>query len=180
MVLVVLVGGGAYAFGRRSSSPSSDSTSTTTRTFTIPSGAMEPTLKIGDTITVQRLGSGESLNRGDIIVFSRPPAENCGGPAVNDLVKRVIGLPGEMISLSNGYVYINGKRLNETWLPSSEQGITVAGPAGNNANLTHPYSVPAGDYYVLGDNRTDSCDSRYWGPVDASLVVGKVVQTKGP
>jgi signal peptidase I len=181
VVLVLLVGGGAYALGRHSSSPSSGSTTpATTRTFTIPSGAMEPTLKIGDRVTVQSLGSGESLNRGAIIVFSRPPAENCGGPAVNDLVKRVIGLPGETISLSGGYVYINGKRLNETWLPAPEQGITVAGPGGNNANLTHAYSVPAGHYYLLGDNRTDSCDSRYWGPIDASLVVGKVVQIKGP
>ena len=142
-VLVVVVGGSAYALGRHSSSPSSGSTTpATTRTFTIPSGAMEPTLKIGDSVTVQSLGSGESLDRGAIIVFSRPPAEKCGGPIVNDLVKRIIGLPGETISLSGGYVYINGKRLNETWLPAPEQGITVAGPAGNNANFDVPLLSP--------------------------------------
>jgi signal peptidase I len=175
VVLLVIVGGGAYAIGRhsRSSSPGS-TTPTTTQTFNIPSGGMEPALQIGSSIQVQSLPPGAGLDRGDIIVFSTPPSENCGGPSVKDIVKRVIGLPGETISLRSGYVYINGHRLNESWLPSSEQGITVAGPAGNNFNLARPYAIPSGNYYVMGDNRTDSCDSRYWGPLAASLVVGKV------
>jgi signal peptidase I len=144
-------------------------------TFFIPSGSMEPTLQIGDRILVNKLSYHlHGVDRGDIVVFSRPPAENCGGPEVNDLVKRVIGLPGDVISLTGGYVYIDGKRLDETWLPSSEQGITVAGPAGNNSNLAQPFRVPTNDYFVMGDNRTDSCDSRYWGPIAKSLIVGKV------
>ena len=145
------------------------------QTFFIPSGSMEPTLQIGDRILVNKLSYDlHGVDRGDIVVFSRPPTENCGGPEVNDLVKRVIGLPGDVISLSGGYVYIDGKKLDESWLPASEQGITVAGPAGNSSNLARPYRVPVDNYFVMGDNRTDSCDSRYWGPINRSLIVGKV------
>jgi signal peptidase I len=145
------------------------------QTFYIPSGSMEPTLQIGDRILVNKLSYHlHGVDRGDIVVFSRPPTENCGGPEVNDLVKRVIGLPGDVISLKNGYVYIDGKRLDESWLPAAEQGVTIAGPAGNNSNLAQPYRVPADNYFVMGDNRTDSCDSRYWGPINRSLIVGKV------
>ncbi len=145
------------------------------QTFFIPSGSMEPTLQIGDRILVNKLSYHlHGVDRGDIVVFSRPPAEDCGGTQVNDLVKRVIGLPGDVVSLTGGYVYIDGKRLDESWLPSSEQGITVAGPAGNGSNLARPYRVPANNYFVMGDNRTDSCDSRYWGPIGRSLIVGKV------
>ncbi len=145
------------------------------QTFFIPSGSMLPTLQIGDRILVNKLSYHlHGVDRGDIVVFSRPPAENCGGPEVNDLVKRVVGLPGDVMSLSGGYVYIDGKKLDETWLPASEQGVTAPGPVGNRANLAHPYRVPANDYFVMGDNRTDSCDSRYWGPIPKSLIVGKV------
>jgi signal peptidase I len=145
------------------------------QTFFIPSGSMEPTLQVGDRILVNKLSYHlHGVDRGDIVVFARPPQENCGGPPVDDLVKRVIGLPGDTISLSGGYVYIDGKRLDETWLPRSEQGITSQGPGGNGSNLAHPYRVPANDYFVMGDNRQDSCDSRYWGPISRSLIVGKV------
>lgn len=145
------------------------------QTFYIPSGSMLPTLQIGDRIIVNKLSYDvHGVHRGDIVVFSRPADENCGGPEVNDLVKRVIGLPGNVVSLSHGYVYINGKRLNETWLPAQEQGTTFAGPSGNSSNLEQPYRVPANDYFVMGDNRGDSCDSRFWGPIPGSLIVGKV------
>jgi signal peptidase I len=94
---------------------------------------------------------------------------------VPDLVKRIIGLPGETISLSgNGYVRINGKRLDETWLPASKQGSTYPGPSGTAYSLAHPFTIPAGDYFVMGDNRGISCDSRYWGPIPKSSIVGKV------
>jgi len=89
-------------------------------------------------------------------------------------VKRVIGLPGDTVTLAGGYVYIDGRKLNESWLPASVQGNTQPGPPGNAANLQQAYTVPANDYYVMGDNRTDSCDSRYWGPIPRSLIVGKV------
>lgn len=145
------------------------------QTFYIPSGSMEPTLQIGDRILVNKLSYDlHGVDRGNIVVFSRPPAENCGGPEVNDLVKRVIGLPGETISLSGGDVYVDGKRLDESWLPASEQNTTEPGPGGTPYSLAHAYHVPAGDYFVMGDNRSDSCDSRYWGPIPKSLIVGKV------
>jgi signal peptidase I len=148
------------------------------QTFFIPSGSMEPTLNIGDRILVNKLSYHlHGVDRGNIVVFRRPADENCGGTPVADLVKRVIGLPGETISLtkgSKGYVMINGKRLDETWLPTSVQGKTFPGPAGKPYNLAKPYVIPANDYFVMGDNRTDSCDSRYWGPIPRSLIVGKV------
>ncbi|HEX3333542.1 MAG TPA: signal peptidase I [Acidimicrobiales bacterium] len=145
------------------------------QTFYIPSGSMEPTLQVGDRIVVDKLSYElHGVDRGNIVVFSRPPRENCGGPEVNDLVKRVIGLPGESISLSGGYVYVNGHRLDESWLPSAEQGTSAPGPGGTAYSLNHPYRVPANNYFVMGDNRTDSCDSRWWGPIPSSLIVGKV------
>jgi signal peptidase I len=145
------------------------------QTFYIPSGSMEPTLQIGDRIVVNKLSYElHGVDRGDIVVFSRPPQENCGGPEVNDLVKRVIALPGEWISLSGGDVYVNGHRLMETWLPASEQGVTSPGPPGTAYSLDRPYRVPANDYFVMGDNRGDSCDSRWWGPIPRALIVGKV------
>jgi signal peptidase I len=146
------------------------------QTFYIPSGSMEPTLQIGDRILVNKLSYHlHGVDRGDIVVFSRPPAEDCGGPEVNDLVKRVIGLPGDVLSLSSNHdIYVDGKRLDETWLPSAEQGNTFPGPGNNRFNLAHSYRVPANNYFVMGDNRTDSCDSRYWGPITKSLIVGKV------
>ncbi len=144
--------------------------------FYIPSGSMEPTLQIGDRILVSKLSYDfHSVHRGDIVVFDRPATENCGGPVVSDLVKRVIGLPGETISLSRGNVYINGKELDQSWLPASEQGKTFpAGPPGTPYNLSRPYRIPADHYFMMGDNRTESCDSRYWGPIDGNLIVGKV------
>ena len=146
------------------------------QTFSIPSGSMLPTLQIGDRILVDKLAYDfHSVHRGDIVVFSRPADENCAGAPVADLVKRVIGLPGETISLSvNGYVMINGKRLSETWLPRSKQGTTYPGPAGDPYSLAHPFTIPPNDYFMMGDNRSDSCDSRYWGPIPKSVIVGKV------
>jgi signal peptidase I len=145
------------------------------QTFYIPSGSMEPTLNVGDRILVNKLSYHlHSIHRGDIVVFRRPAAENCGGPTVNDLVKRVIGLPGETISLSHGDVVIDGKRLDETWLPPSVRGVTTPGPPGTPYSLTKPYVIPANHYFMMGDNRTESCDSRYWGPIDRNLIVGKV------
>jgi signal peptidase I len=144
-------------------------------TYLIPSGSMEPTLMINDRILVDKISYHlHSIHRADIVVFSTPPAENCGGPPVADLVKRVIGLPGETISLSRGQVYIDGTLLAEPWLPPSVRQDTTPGPSLEPYALAHPYTIPAGHVYVMGDNRTVSCDSRYWGPILESSIVGKV------
>jgi signal peptidase I len=145
-------------------------------TYFIPSTSMVPTLQVGDHILVNKLSYDfHAVHRGDIVVFSRPADEDCGGPVVPDLVKRVIGLPGETISLSGtGNVLIDGATLHETWLPQSERGTTYPGPSGMPYNLDRPYKIPTGKYFVLGDNRGNSCDSRWWGPISTSSIVGKV------
>jgi signal peptidase I len=144
-------------------------------TFSIPSGSMEPTLQIGDRIVVDKLSYHlHGADTGDIIVFGTPPDEDCAGPPVADLVKRVIGLPGQTISLSEGQVYIDGKLLAEPWLPPSVRQETYPGPSNDPYALHQAFRIPAGDVYVMGDNRPESCDSRYWGPVPESTIVGKV------
>lgn len=144
-------------------------------TYSIPSGSMEPTLQIGDRIVVNKLSYHlHGVDRTNIVVFSTPPNEDCAGPPVADLVKRVIGLPGEIISLQDGNVYINGRLLPEPFLPPNVRNDTYPGPDNNAYALKHAYRIPAGDVYVMGDNRPNSCDSRYWGPIPESTIVGKV------
>jgi len=143
------------------------------QTFSIPSESMVPTLDIGDRIVVQKIfWSWHDIKQGDIVVFARPPHDTqCTGPESDDLVKRVIALPGQTVYSAGGKVYVNGRQLPESYLPSPD-------PLGRpipDASAQHPYRVPAGDFYVLGDNRAVSCDSRYWGPVKGDSIVGKVV-----
>jgi signal peptidase I len=151
------------------------------QSFFIPSGSMSPTLQVGDRILVDKLSYDfGSVHRGDIVVFTHPPTENCGGSQVNDLVKRVIGLPGDTIALKQGFVYVNRRKLDESWLPSDEYGTTEPGPPGTPYDLNQPFIVPPGRFYVLGDYRTQSCDSRYWGTITKSEIVGKVVLRDWP
>lgn len=139
--------------------------------FYIPSGSMLPTLQIGERIVVDKLSYDvHSVHRGDIVVFKRPPLEQAD---YTDLVKRVIGLPGDVISLSDGTVEINGRPLAEPWLPDPAPP-TEPSPISQGFSLEHPYRVPPGEYYVMGDNRTNSEDSRYFGPIPKSLIVGKM------
>jgi signal peptidase I len=139
------------------------------QTFYIPSGSMEPTLNIGDRILVDKLSYHlHAVHRGDIVVFARPPGETLE-PGVNDLVKRVIGLPNETISAQNGQIDINGKPLAEPWLP---KGVVT--------DDFGPVHIPSGDYFVMGDNRGFSSDSRVFGPISGSLIVGRVVMRIWP
>jgi signal peptidase I len=144
-------------------------------TYSIPSGSMEPTLQIGDRIVVNKLSYHlHGVDRGNVVVFSTPPTEDCAGQPVSDLVKRVIGLPGEMISLADGRVYINGHVLPEPYLPPDVRNDTYPGPSDAPYSLHHAYRIPAGEVFMMGDNRSQSCDSRYWGTVRESTIVGKV------
>jgi signal peptidase I len=150
------------------------------QSFYIPSASMAPTLQVGDRIVVDKLSYHlHSINRGDIVVFARPPLED---QQYADLVKRVIGLPGETISSKGCTVYINGKPLSEPWLPKLASSCTRGLPADPNPqfNLPGPVHIPAGEYYVMGDNRTDSEDSRFFGPISGSLVVGRAVAVIWP
>ncbi len=145
--------------------------------FYIPSGSMLPTLQIGDRIVVDKLSYDfGSVHRGDIVVFARPPLEEAD---YTDLVKRVIGLPGDVISTSGGHVDIDGRPLAEPWLPNPPPP-TYPSPEPEAFSLQHPYRVPSGEYFVMGDNRTDSEDSRYFGPIPKSLIVGKMVMRVWP
>lgn len=136
--------------------------------FYTPSSAMAPTLKPGDRILVNRLAyrSGH-IERGDIVVFKRPPGET--DTSIANLVKRVVGLPGDEVSFNDGGVLVNGAPLLETYLPA---GVLTkpksAGPV---------IKVPVGQVLVLGDNRENSFDGRSFGPFDTSLIVGKVIYT---
>jgi signal peptidase I len=140
--------------------------------FYIPSGSMLPTLQIGERIVVDKLSYRlHPVHRGDIVVFRKPPLEQAD---YSDLVKRVIGLPGDTISALDGKVYIDGKPLPEPWLPQPLP-VTTPSPLPEGFSLNRPFTVPAGEYYVMGDNRTDSEDSRYFGPISRHLIVGKMV-----
>jgi signal peptidase I len=122
----------------------------------ISGDSMEPTLSHGARVLV--LQHHPALERGDLVVVQNPhqPEEL--------LVKRIIGLPGEALSAEGGRLLVDGRPLEEPWLP---RGAPTAG--------LPPARVPAGRYYVLGDNRGVSTDSRRFGPVEARLIVGMVV-----
>jgi signal peptidase I len=142
------------------------------QTFSIPSSSMVPTLQKGDRILVLKaFFNWRDLHEGDIVVFTRPPRDQCGGPADNYLVKRVIARPGQTIYASGSTVVVDGRPLAEPYLPR----IDPLGPAIPGATRANPFHVPRGEFYVLGDNRAGSCDSRYWGPIQGSSIVGRVV-----
>ena len=141
------------------------------QTFYIPSGSMLPTLEIGDRIIVSKISVElGTIHRGDILVFQRPPRESiCGEPLINDLVKRVIGLPGDHLWNVGDVIWVNGHVLKQNWTHVPQIGSTPIGTAAS------PVVVPRNSYFMMGDNEPQSCDSRYWGPVRRDLVVGKVL-----
>jgi signal peptidase I len=134
------------------------------QTFYIPSGSMEPTLQIGDRILVSKLSVElGTVHRGDIVVFKAPAAvvTQCGDN-VTDLVKRVIGLPGDHLTSVGNVIKVNGVALKQPWIPNEPLGRAIG-------NVT----VPKNDYFMVGDNQPASCDSRYWGDVPRSSIIGK-------
>ncbi|HHW08004.1 MAG TPA: signal peptidase I [Clostridia bacterium] len=132
--------------------------------FYIPSGSMEPTLQVGDKIIVNKLTSRfKDPERGQIVVFKFPydPSQ--------DFVKRIIGLPGETVEIRDSRVFINGQALAEDYLP---EGLVYPD--------FPPVTVPANSYFVLGDNRNNSQDSRVWGPLPRDLLIGNVLAIYWP
>jgi signal peptidase I len=134
--------------------------------FYIPSGSMEPTLRKGDRVLVNKLSYDlHDVHRGDIVVFKLPP-DKVGPDGIKDLIKRVIGLPNEVIESRDGQVYIDGKLLKEPYLP---KGVTTDNPP------IQKQTVPKGHIFVMGDNRDNSADSRFAnrGPIPIDTIVGR-------
>ena len=145
--------------------------------FYIPSLSMYPTLREGDRVLVNKLSYRlHDVNRGDVIVFERPASETSSN--IPDLIKRVVGLPGESISFIDGAVYVDGKRLDESYL--SDGTVTSSANAPNKCTTEAPCVVPSGQVWVMGDNRSDSKDSRYFGSIDESTIVGRAFVTVWP
>lgn len=155
--------------------------------YRIPSPSMVPTLSIGERVLVDRVGQRfYKPRRGDILVFHPPvtaPSGQCAdpthGPAMNTAcdkaadkplgqpyIKRLIGLPGETLAVRQGVVFINGRPLREPYSMRCPARFQVC-------NLPEPIKIPAGRYFMMGDNRPSSDDSRYWGPIPSSWVIGR-------
>jgi signal peptidase I len=129
--------------------------------FFIPSLSMYPTLDEGDRVLVNKLSYKlHDVHRGDLVVFERPPGQP--ESEIKDLIKRVIGLPGETIEAREGVIFIDGRQLDEPYLID---GVTTA-------NLPRQ-EIPDGRVFVMGDNRGDSADSRVFGPIDEDTIVGR-------
>ena len=165
--------------------------------YRIPSGSMLPTVRINQRVLVNRLAMDfSSPHVGDIVVFHPPKnysagcavpgeGENQAGqdapaacqvawnqPSSQTFIKRVVGLPGDRISIRNGHVIRNGKREADRYIVNCG-GIEAC-------NFPQTITVPRGDYYMMGDNRPDSEDSRFWGPVPRSWIIGKAFLTYWP
>jgi signal peptidase I len=137
--------------------------------YRIPSESMENTLLIGDRVLVDRISWRFSApERGDIVVFHSPEP----GPV---LIKRIIGMPGDTVSLRDGAVYINGQRLSEPYVRRVNGQPEPSDPFDNGLpwSLQQPFTIPVGSYFMMGDNRTASGDSREFGPVARGQLVGK-------
>ena len=149
--------------------------------YRIPSASMEPTLHCARPAEGCKAGTSDRViadrlayrfhgpRRGDIVVFTAPSAAARACQSGGTFVKRVVGLPGERLAAHGGRVYVDGRRLDES--AYLRQGVFTA---------LAPTTVPQGDYFMMGDNRGDSCDSRAWGAVPRRNVIGRVDLTYWP
>lgn len=131
----------------------------------IPSESMIPTLYTGDRLVVEKISYRFGPPHfGDIIVFEPPPElQRRGYPKNQAFIKRIIGEPGDTVAVSHGQVYLNGKPLEEKY---------IAEPAKQAFTLVQ---VPKDEFFVMGDNRNDSNDSRYWGFLPRKNIIGKAI-----
>jgi signal peptidase I len=149
--------------------------------FKIPSASMENTLLVGDYILVNKFAYGFSWfnrtqrflvpgrpRRGDIVVFVYPEDHT------KDYIKRCVGLPGDVIEVRDKALYVNGSRQDEPWVKHSDFRVLKRGEAGGfDRDNFGPVTVAAGRYFMMGDNRDNSSDSRVWGTVDERLLKGR-------
>jgi signal peptidase I len=141
------------------------------QTFKIPSGSMEEALLIGDQLIVDKFGS-RPIARGQILVFKAPAEPE------TDLIKRVIGLPGETVEVRDKTVYVDGKPLDEPYVrflfeSSVLEQASVAG--GDVRRRYGPAKIPQDHYFMMGDNRDNSRDSRFWGFMPREHVRGRAL-----
>ena len=160
--------------------------------FRIPSESMVPTLSVGQRVLVDRVGGRFSEpDRGDVVVFHPPDGADegsCGDLGVpadqacpeptsrrseTNFIKRVVGLPGERLKVVNNRVYINGRRQDEPFLNKGT-------PCEQLCNLEREITIPKNHYFMMGDNRCASADSREWGPVPEDWIIGKAFFTYWP
>ncbi len=140
--------------------------------YVSPSGSTEETIMTGDTVFSEKVSYyfGDP-QQGDIVTFADPEIPS------RTLIKRVIAVGGQTVDLIDGQVYVDGEALDEPYtngLPSYPLATAYG------VSITYPYTIPDGCIWVMGDNRTNSQDSRYFGPVDASTVTGKAVMIYWP
>jgi signal peptidase I len=142
--------------------------------FYIPSESMKPTLNVGDRVLVNKVSYRvHDVNRGDIVVFETPPRAKDANGTIKDLVKRVIGLPGETVEAHGGVVFVNGRQLDEPYLQNGVRTCALNSAPGDCVDIAAT-TVPSGDVFVMGDNRTASKDSRAFGAIKESSIVGRV------
>jgi len=135
--------------------------------FKIPTGSMEPNLLVGDHLIVNKM-TFSSVHRGDVVVFKFPKEPE------RDFIKRVIGLPGDKIELKRKTVYVNGQALTEPYAHFLESPRAETDPVSDDVRQDYgPVTVPSDQYFMMGDNRDNSEDSRYWGFLPMSYVKGK-------
>lgn len=134
--------------------------------YEIPSGSMEETIMTGDMVFSEKVSYYfREPQRGDIVTFDDPEVEG------RTLIKRVIAIGGQTVDLKDGYVYVDDVKLDEPYT-LGKQSLPLSHTA-PNVSVSFPYKVPEGELWVMGDNRTASQDSRYFGSVPASSVTGR-------
>lgn len=146
--------------------------------FKIPSGSMIPTLLIGDHVLVNKFIYGTDIPFTDkrILVFKKPEKHDiivfkAPNDPKRDFIKRVIGVGGDVIEGKEKALYVNGIRQEEGFIRHSDSNINEAGPRDSFG----PVRVPLGKYFVMGDNRDESSDSRFWGFVDEEKILGRAM-----